>query len=324
MDFDKVKAEAKGMLSRGEIKCIIGYEKGTYGFRISPSFAFTPEDVDKFILTPLCANNLVTYLKLERRPPLPQGVKPDNRKVALFVKGCDSRAILQLIAEKNLSRDDVFIFGVPCAGRIDLRKVENMFPHIRKADVVEKNEDFAVIIEGREHLIPREKLIFDRCKSCEHPNPLIYDLLIGGEISGGKTHYNDVAELEKKTIDERWNYWRAHFKRCIRCNACRDICPICYCEDCILERLKPQWLNRSVNVNDNAVYHLTRAYHVAGRCISCGECERACPMHLPLMKLYRKLEKDIKELFDYTPGLTMEEKHLLTTFKPEDSEEFIR
>lgn len=325
MNLDKAKIEAKKMLSRGEVKYVIGYEIGTYGFRISPSFARTPEEVDKFTLSPLCANNLVTYLKVERSPPLPKGIKPSNLKVALFAKGCDSRAILQLIAEKNLSREDVFIFGVPCTGRIDPKKIEAMFPRVvSKADVVEKDDSYIIMIEGKDHPVPKDKLIFDHCRSCQYPNPLVYDLLLGDEVAAGEDYYDSVVELEKQTLNERWNYWRSHFERCIRCNACRNVCPLCYCDDCILERLKPQWMRRSVNANDNTVYHLTRAYHMAGRCISCGECERVCPMHLPLMKLYKKLEKDVKELFEYTPGLTAEEKPLLTTFKPEDSEEFIK
>jgi Na+-translocating ferredoxin:NAD+ oxidoreductase RnfC subunit len=66
-----------------------------------------------------------------------------------------------------------------------------------------------------------------------------------------------------------------------------------------------------------------RAFHLAGRCIGCGECERVCPMGLPLMKLNKKIEKEIKELFDYKPGIDTEQKPLLAMFKPDDPEEFI-
>jgi len=66
-----------------------------------------------------------------------------------------------------------------------------------------------------------------------------------------------------------------------------------------------------------------RAFHLAGRCVGCGECERACPVNIPLMELNKKLTKDVKELFEYTSGIEVEEKPLFGTFKPDDPEEFI-
>jgi Na+-translocating ferredoxin:NAD+ oxidoreductase RnfC subunit len=67
-----------------------------------------------------------------------------------------------------------------------------------------------------------------------------------------------------------------------------------------------------------------RAFHLAGRCTGCAECERVCPMDIPLMLLNKKLEKEIKELFDYAPGINPKNKPLFAMYKPDDPEEDIK
>jgi len=90
------------------------------------------------------------------------------------------------------------------------------------------------------------------------------------------------------------------------------------------EQLTPQWLRRSVNLSENTVWNVMHAFHLAGRCTDCGECERVCPMDIPLMLLNKKVEKEIRELFDYLAGIDVDEKPLLAMFKPDDPEEDIK
>jgi Na+-translocating ferredoxin:NAD+ oxidoreductase RnfC subunit len=98
---------------------------------------------------------------------------------------------------------------------------------------------------------------------------------------------------------------------------------MCYCENCVLDRLDPQWMRRSVDISENTAYHISRAYHLAGRCVQCGACATACPMDIPLMELNRKFAKDVAEMYEYEPGIDAEAKPLLSTFTPDDSEDFI-
>jgi len=324
MDNEKLIAEAKTVLLRGDIVGIIGYQKDSQGFRVSPLFVRDERDIEKLFFSPLCWLSLVNYLTLEKGRLLQKGNPGKKAKVALMVRGCDSKALNQIIIERGLSRDEVYVFGIPCNGVIDLKKIEKMFPDVQgSAQVSENNGFYHVRCNGKSHEVPKEELIADSCKHCVSPNPILYDVLLYTPIVVKQPDYRDIEEIDNMSIAEKWEFWREQFSMCVRCYACRNACPLCYCDDCILERLSPQWIYRSVNMSENLIFHLARSFHHAGRCAGCGECERVCPVNLPLMLLNRKLEKDSKELFHYTVGEKAEQKPLLATFNPQDPDDFI-
>jgi ferredoxin len=321
----EVKEAVEKVVSRDDVKYVIGYKQGTYGFQVTPAFAYKKEDAKDFMFSPLCVNNLAVYPMLEDKPPLPRGEKGDTRKIGLFVKGCDSKAVVQIIQEKGIRREDVVLIGIPCTGVVDPKKLAERFPD--QADVVDVKDDgdtFSFTINGKSQDIPKDDLMPDKCKHCEHPTPIIFDILLGKEVSSKKKEdYTTISKLEKKSLKEKWEYWEKQFDRCIRCYACRNVCSLCYCKECMVDELSPQWIRRSVNLSENTAWNVLRAFHLAGRCVGCGECERACPMDIPLMELNKKIEKDIMELYEYTAGIDPDGKPLLATFNPNDPEEFI-
>jgi len=307
-----IQDTAKQLLENKKVDVVIGFEKGTIPLRSTPCFIRNADDVNKLVWSGGCENNLATYLhKIKER-------------VAIVAKGCDSRAIVELIKENQINRNQLQIIGVPCTGVFDRKKIEKKLEGRELLDAEEKDGKVTLKGRGIEISVPREELIYDLCLSCRYNNPVIYDYLVGEKVpENGEDDYNDVAEIEKKTSIERRDYFMKEMSKCIRCYACRNACPMCYCEECFVDCSSPEWISKSIDVKDILIFHAVRSFHGAGRCVECGACERACPMGINLMKLNRKLNKDIKELFNYEAGVNSEEPQVLNTFNMDDPQPFL-
>ncbi len=325
MDIDELRQAAAETVSREDVKYLLGWQQGSFGYRTSPVLINEAADVNKLIFTPLCVSNLAVYLTKTEQLPLPRGREPDHRKVALMVKGCDSRAVVQLLAEKGVERDQLVLLGCPCPGVADLDLLRKKYPETAATAEMSWQEGHFLLRSGeREILIPREELLAEKCRRCRYPNPVISDLIIGETVEPWEPDADQAVEdLEKATLVQRWDYWEIEFSRCLRCYACRQACPLCYCPDCILDRLEPIWINRAVNLSENTVFNLARAFHLAGRCVECGECERVCPVRIPLGRLNRKLSREVREKYGYEAGTDPKARPFPAAFCPDDPGEFI-
>ncbi len=214
-------------------------------------------------------------------------------KVGLVVRGCDSRGIVRLITDQVIKREDVYLIGVGCPGIKDRRTGEQL----------------------------------KKCAECRHNNPVVCDEMAGDAVERPvpEGRFAEVGEIEAMAQAERSRYFESVYAKCIRCYACRDVCPCCTCRECFVDQRRENWVGKQNNVAENRFYGLTRVMHIADRCIECGECERACPMDLPLMKLNRKVIKDLNELFgEFESSLSLDESiEPLTVYDLNDREEFM-
>lgn len=213
-------------------------------------------------------------------------------KVGVAVRGCDSRAINRMIEDGQFKREDVYLIGLPCPQMLD-----------RKTGAV-----------------------FNKCTACRHRNPVTYDELIGDEVeeTPPEDRYGQATLVESLDREARQNFFNMAYEKCIRCYACRDVCPCCTCRTCFVDQRRVGWQGKQNNLTENRFYGLIRSFHISDRCIECGECERACPMDLPLMALNRELVKDMNELFgEYESGMTTENPDALRNYKTSDLEEFM-
>lgn len=210
-------------------------------------------------------------------------------KPAVVVKGCDAKAAVALAQESQVPRENVILLGVVCPGL--------------------------------------ERPAGDQCRQCEVNTPPGCDFVFGEKIENQPDPaqaFLDVAEIEKLAPEERRRFWAEEFERCIRCYACRNVCPLCYCERCVADMNQPQWIETSAHERGNFAWNIVRALHLAGRCIGCGACERACPMGIPLMRLNRKLAKVVLEKFGYRSGSDPKARPAMASFKPEDPNDIFR
>lgn len=133
-----------------------------------------------------------------------------------------------------------------------------------------------------------------------------------------------LQELSEMDREEKWNFWTKELASCVKCYACRAACPLCYCEQCAVECNQPQWVSVPATGLGNFEWHIMRAMHLAGRCISCGECEAACPMEIPIGYLTMRLNVDVAQKFGQVPGMKTELDYAMSSFKVDDKENFIR
>jgi formate dehydrogenase subunit beta len=103
--------------------------------------------------------------------------------------------------------------------------------------------------------------------------------------------------------------------RCIRCYACIENCPICYCTEC---STKKAYLVPPGEVPPNFMFHLIRFMHIADSCINCGQCEELCPMEIENSRLMHMVQADLEGMFGYVPGVDMKLPVLALVEEPDE------
>ena len=310
----KLREKAKDLLAKKEVDLIIGFGEGTQPLRATPIFVRTPEEADQLVWNSFCENNLATYLH-----------KFNRFKVGIVVKGCDARSVTALALEKRFKPDQVVLIGVPCHRMVDRKKVKKAV----KGEILKAREDGDQLIvfgEGFETALKREEFLYPLCKACTHRNPVQAAEMVGARVEEGALTeaHPEVKEFEKKSPEERWIFFEKETSRCIRCYACREACPMCYCTECFVDSPNPKWIEKGLAPPDLQFYHIVRAYHQTGRCTACGACERACPMDIRLTYLTEKLNQEVEELFQFETGMDPDAPAPLSTYKTDDRQEFIR
>ena len=215
-----------------------------------------------------------------------------KKRVGLVVKGCDSRALNLMLTEKQVKRENLYVVGICCEGVVD--------------DAGQKMQN---------------------CLECIVPEAVVYDELLGTAGKAETRAYKvnvDIAALAEKPLTERAAYFEEVFENCIRCNACRHSCPLCYCAKCCIDQ-ETAALYNGANTTSAAFHALmTWSLHLAGRCVDCRNCEKACPSHLPLHLLHKQNESVIYENFqEHLAGVIPGDRGAFYKYSLKDPDDFI-
>lgn len=310
---DKIREIARRLLKECRVETVIGFRKGSMPMMNEPCIIKSIDDVDQLVWDGNCGINLANYLTNR------------SEKIAVFAKGCDSRNIVTHIIENKIKREQLVILGVPCKGMIDKRRIRAMAPG-EITEVVEDGENVRVRGENFEETYPRKEMLQANCAVCIHRNPVVYDELVADLVPEQQDvdRYADVRAIEAMGLEEKWEHFEKLLAPCIRCYACRNACPLCYCPTCFVDESMPQWVGKSQNPVDVRTFHFLRAYHCAGRCTDCGACERACPVGINMRVFTKKLEKEAFEQWGWEAGLSLEQRPPLDTYRPDDPQDFIK
>jgi len=210
----------------------------------------------------------------------------DGKKVAIFLTTAGVRSVNILAAEGQINPDCVIILGFEAEKPGEL--------------------DSAIKMLDGEHV--------------DHYADSIQQLKSRGFVND---RAQVIVKLEMMSAEERFAFWREQFSRCVKCYACRQVCPMCYCRRCIVDCNQPQWINASAHDLGNLEWNLVRAFHLAGRCVGCGNCERACPAGIPLMLLNQRMAQEVLKEFNHFAGESSTQLPVLADFKKDDPETFI-
>ncbi len=337
-----IRDTARDMLAKNEVRAVIGYRRGSRGMQAEPVMITRPEQADELVWDPTCVHNLALNL-VEDRKALKHKRETPKQPIAVVAKGCDARAVAVLVQEHYFKRDDVYIIGVSCEGTgvVDERKLANHLNGAHATNAAFDGDDYVITTAAGEQRVPAREVLADRCLECRNPYPKEHNAAFGEDKTGRElaVPFTVLDQFKALSEGERWQFWQGHFDRCIRCFACRSVCPMCYCDECVVDSIKfpvtgqtsaeekatrIRWIERSATRADNITYHMTRALHLAGRCIDCAECERVCPVNIPLRLLNNKMEQESRDQFGYEPGASLSGPSLTSSFNENDPEEFIR
>ena len=312
---DVLVEKAVSLLENGSVSCVLGWKKGEFDYDITPAVFETKEELlENFVFDDFCGANFSKYLVQKSRKA--------EGKILVFLKPCDTYSFNQLLTEHRFDREKVYAVGIPCDGMVDINKIKAItgdgISNIVCGDKIKINTIYDESFE-----IDAKEVLLERCNSCKSKKHVAYDELIGeeGEVLESN-RFDEVARLEAMTPDERFAFWQNELSKCIRCNACRDVCPACTCEKCVFNNPKSGVENKApVNEFEEKMFHIIRAFHVAGRCTDCGECSRVCPQNIPLHLLNRKFIKDIDSFYgEYQAGAEVGSRAPLVNYTTDDIE----
>ena len=304
---------AKELLADGTVVRVLGWRRGDMDYNPEVAYFNSADELDNFVYNGFCGANLSKYMieasKLEG-------------KTLVFLKPCDTYSFNQLLTEHRVDRDKAYIIGVGCRGKLDIEKIKAK--GISGITAVSGNpETLQISTVYGDVDVDCKEVRLERCHVCKGKEHRVYDEVIGESVdTRDADRMAGVEAIEAMSPAEKFAFFQAELSKCIRCNACRNVCPACSCRKCVFDSTKFDTAQKANTTTfEEKMFHIIRAFHVAGRCTDCGECSRVCPQGIPLHLFNRKFIKDINELYgDYQAGESADQRAPLVNFTFEDAE----
>jgi len=187
----KMRELAKSLFDEKKVEKILGYELGALPMKTRPVFISKPDDVEQLVFNEFCDLNLVKFI--------PQ---KSEEKLGVILKYFDIRTLVVLLNEKQLTRDNIVIIGMPCVDLINRHAIEKVLEGKEvESAVITENE---IIVKGVdfEQTFKKEDIKFSSCETIGETKPPIYDYLIEDPnpkpSADPSLEFSVVEEFEKK------------------------------------------------------------------------------------------------------------------------------
>lgn len=309
---------AKELLGDGTVVRVLGWKAGDLPYNPEPAYFESEEELKDFVYNGFCGANLSKYMI--------EASKKEG-KTLVFLKPCDTYSFNQLLKEHRVDRDKAYIIGVGCKGKLDIEKIKaqgvKSIQKITGAELSDECESLTVETLYGEKEVSYKDAMLGRCHTCKGKEHKIFDEEIGeSKDTKDADRFAEIEKIEAMSPAEKFAFFQKELSKCIRCNACRNVCPACSCRKCVFDSDKFDSAQKAnVDSFEEKMFHIIRAFHVAGRCTDCGECSRVCPQGIPLHLFNRKFIKDIDNFYgEYQAGEDAVSPMPLTSYTTEDVE----
>ena len=255
----ELSAFFKGMLENGAVDAVLApMAQAKKGVRLSlvTSAAHTAQ-VDPF--APIAA---VSGAKIASSLTS----RPSGRKIAMVLRPCEIRAVVELAKLKQVNLDDVLLIGMDCLGRYE----NTDFAKFQEQGGT--SESFLENAQAGKTSTPDFDII-GACKICEFPTADNVDMRLcaigagngavfieavtekgeqaleksglkpGGAPAGRDEAVKKLVAARTEARDKKFAEFRAEVNSfealadklaaCVNCYNCRVACPVCYCKECV-------------------------------------------------------------------------------------------
>jgi len=296
--------------------------------------------------------------------------KASKRKTAVVLRPCEMRAFIELVKLKQGSRQELILIGIDCPKALTSsdyaaytkkdpldddayieaifsQKIEtlNGFQFSTACDTCENpfpvNTDISILLHGvdlSDGMIAESKsddgrLLLESLKMPEAESPENRDETMM-QIKEANSKANKIMMEDIGARTDSIVKLNTFFDQCINCYNCRNMCPVCYCKECVFNtdvfNHQPvqylQWAEKKGSIKlptDTVFYHLTRMAHMSHACVGCGQCSNACPSDINVFELFKSVAHDTQAAFEYSPGTDENEPPPLSVFYEKEFEDIV-
>ncbi len=345
----------KELLKSGKVSALFVPQTVPSKKVVFPVLLSDPDTLDANIFAPMLPVSTAKMISKITK------IQPSEKVIGVVLHPCQIRALIELVKLNQANLDNIMIIGIDCLGTFPV----NVYADIaeKKNPLESVLEDFTTKSETSEHYLR------SACSVCTEPIPLHADIVVGvfgmdihkeiliescsdlgdkaisdlkldsvKDLKKREKYINEYIQrkgkklddfIKKKTENSTIESLITFFDKCVNCHNCMNVCPICYCREClfdssIFDAEAYKYVKKAESKglfkipNDSLLFHLGRMNHMILSCVKCGLCEQGCPMDIALMDVFIPTAESAQKEFKYHPGKDPKEKVPMVVYREDE------